>query len=238
MRKVKIVLFTGLFFSIVSPSHGMTASEILSRARVNIADQATAGNRQAFTDAQLLAFLNDGQREANILSWLLQDRISLTLASGTTEYVLPVDFLSTDRVLFNGTKLAQTSLNELDANTPAWTTASGATPQKYYLYRTTTTIIGFYPAPRSLTYTNVTIYYIKQPIELTSTSETPWNGWTSLKPYHTALVYYVSYRALKALGQDTLATTYFQEWASSVEIMRKGTTNMPDFNPGYIGQRK
>ena len=68
MRKVKIVLFTGLFFSIVSPSHGMTASEILSRARVNIADQATAGNRQAFTDAQLLAFLNDGQREANILS--------------------------------------------------------------------------------------------------------------------------------------------------------------------------
>jgi len=238
MRKIKIVLFLGLLFTIVSPSHGMTAAEILTRVRINIADQATSGNRQAFSDSDLLGFLNDGQREANILGWLLQDRITLTLASGTTEYALPADFLSTDRVLFNGQKLEQTSLSQLDANTPGWSSSSGSTPQKYYLYRTTSTLIGLVPAPRSLTITSLTVYYIKQPIELTSTSETPWNGWSSLKPYHTALVYYVSYRACRALEEDALATSYYQEWAAAVEIMRKGTTSMPDFNPGFVGQRK
>lgn len=238
MRKVKVVLFLGLFFSIVSPSHGMTAAQIIDRVRVNIADQSTAGNRQAFSDADLLKFLNDGQREANILSWLLQDRVTLTLTSGTTEYALPVDFLSTDRVLFNGQKLEQTSLSQLDANTPGWSSASGSTPQKYYLYRTTYTLLGLVPAPRSLTITSLTVYYIKQPIELTSTSETPWNGWASLTPYHTALVYYVSYRACRALEEDSLAQSYYQEWASSIEVMRKGITSMPDFNPGFIGQRK
>lgn len=238
MRKIKIILAMGLLFTIVSPSHGMTAAEILTRVRINIADQATAGNRQSFSDADLLAYMNDGQREANILAWLLQDRINLTLVSGTTEYALPADFLSTDRVLFNGAKLTQTSLNELDANTPAWTTTSGATPQKYYLYRTTTTVLGFYPAPRSPTYTNITVYYVKQPAELTSTSQTPWNGWSSLTPYHTALVYYVTYRANKALNKETEATSFYQEWAAAIEIMRKGTTSMPDFNPGYVGQRK
>ena len=238
MRKLKLILFLGLLSTVVSPSHGMTAAEILDRVRVNIADQSTAGNRQQFTDAALLAYLNDGQREANILGWLLQDRINLTLVSGTTEYALPADFLSTDRVLFNNQKLIQTSLSELDAGSPAWGSSSGPTPQKYYLYRTTTTVIGFVPAPRSPTITTIRLFYIKQPIELTSTSETPWNGWNSLTPYHTALTYYVTYRCYKAMQEETSATTYFQEWANSIEIMRKGTTNMPDFTPGFIGQRK
>lgn len=238
MRKIKMILAMGLLFTIVSPSHGMTASEILDRVRVNIADQSTAGNRQQFTDATLLAYLNDGQREANILAWLLQDRINLTLVSGTTEYALPADFLSTDRVLFNGQKLTQTSLNELDSTSPGWSTSTGATPQKYYLYRTTVTVMGFVPAPRSPTITTVTMYYIKQPAELTSTSQTPWNGWASLTPYHTALVYYVSYRAYKAIDENENASAYYQEWSAAIEIIRKGTTSMPDFNPGFVGQRK
>lgn len=226
-------------FSYIAPSHALTASEIISRARVNVKDQSSVNNRQQFTDATMLGFLNDGQREANILAWLLQDIYTLQLSSGTREYPLPNDFLSTDRVLHNDRKLEQTSLNQLDANSPGWLAATGTTPQKYYLYRTTNTVIGFSPKPYGIfTSTNVVIYYIKQPIELTSLSQTPWNGWQSLTPYHTALVYYVTYRASKVLEEMDMADKFYSEWATSIDAMRKGVYTMPDFNPGFTGQRK
>lgn len=239
MLKKKVVLL-GLLFAIVSPSHGMMVSEILSRVRSNIKDQSTVvNNRQQFSDALLIQFLNDGQREANILAWLLQDQYTVTMASGTREYSLPIDFLATDRVLNNNVKLQQTSLNELDAVTPGWLAATGSTPQKYYLYRTTSTVIGFSPKPYGIfTSTSVVIFYIKQPVEVTSTSDTPWNGWASLTPYHTALVYYVTYRASRVLEDKEMGDAFYQEWTNAIEQMRHGIYSMPDFNPGFVGQRK
>jgi hypothetical protein len=84
----------------------------------------------------------------------------------------------------------------------------------------------------------VYVYYIKQPNEITSTSNTPWNGWGNLTPYHSALVYYISYRAYRVLEEDTLSAAYYQEWAAMIELMRHGIYTMPDFNPGFQGQRK
>lgn len=239
-RGNRVLLGSLLLLCFVSLSHGMTASDILTRARVNIKDQSTTvNNRQQFSDATLLTFLNDGQREANNFAWLLQDIYTFNLSSGTREYALPSDFLATDRVLYNNVKLQQTSLNELDSQSLGWLNATGTTPQKYYLYRTTYTLMGFSPKPYGVfTSTTVTVYYIKQPIELTSTTDTPWNGWNTLVPYHTALVYYVTYRAFKVLEENDLANMYYQEWSIAVDAMRKGVYTMPDFNPGFIGQRK
>lgn len=221
-----------------SPSYGQTVAEILSAARVNLKDQSAVNNRQQFTDATLITFLNDGQREANVLSWLLQTQTTLTLVAGTREYTLPANFLATDRVIHNNIKLEQTSLSQLDANNTGWLNSTGATPQKYYLYRTTTTVMGFHPKPSSPTVTSVTVYYLQQPIEISATSETPWNGWNNLTPYHSALIYYVSYRAFRSLEETELANAYYQEWLGSIEMMRRGIYSTPDFNPGFTGQRK
>ena len=237
-RRFKLLITFGLLFYAVSPSYSMTTAEILARVRVNIKDQSTIYNRQRFTDATLINFLNDGQREGNILAWLLQDRITLPIVSGTQEYNLPADFLATDRVLFNNVKLDQTSLSKLDTDTVGWAAATGAVPQKYYLYRATSTILGLVPKPLNPTILTLTVYYIKQPLEITSTSQTPWNGWNSLTPYHSALIYYVTYRAFRVMEEPTLADPYYQEWANSIEMMRKGVYTMPDFNPGFSGQRK
>lgn len=234
----KLLLVIGLMLSTAFPSHGMTVADILTRVRVNVKDQSTTSNRQQFTDATLINYLNDGQREANILAWLLQDKATLTLVSGTREYALPGDFLTSDRVIHNNIKLEQTSLSQLDANNTGWLSATGATPQKYYLYRTTFTQIGFYPKPSTPTVTAVFVYYIKQPIELTATTDTPWNGWSSLVPYHSSLTYYVTYRAYRALEENELANFYYQEWVNSIEQMRRGVSSTPDFNPGFVGQRK
>jgi hypothetical protein len=234
----KIIFAFILSLSVVLPSYGMTVSEILDRVRVNVKDQSSVTSRQQFSDATLINFANDGQREANILAWLLQDKITLTLVSGTQEYALPNDFISTNRVLHNNVKLAQTSLDQLDTETVGWLASTGATPQKYYLYKTTSTLIGLVPKPSSPTVTSLIVYYIKQPIEITATSDTPGNGWSSLTPYHSALVYYITYRAFRVLEEDELAKAFYQEWASSIEMMRHGIYSMPDFNPGFIGQRK
>jgi len=230
--------FVILVFLLASPSYGMTVAEILSRVRVNLKDQSVATDRQQFNDTSLIQYLNDGQREANVLAWLLQDIYTITLVSGTREYNLPADFLSTSRVLHNNLKLEQTSLDQLDADSKGWLAATGATPQKYYLYRSTYTLMGFHPKPTSPTVTSVVVYYIKQPVEITATTETPWNGWNTLTPYHSALVYYVTYRAFRALEENDLANMYYQEWATSIEMMRKGIYSMPDFNPGFTGKRE
>lgn len=228
-----------LFLCYASPSHGMTAAEIITRVRVNIKDQATTvNNRQQFSDSTLLIFLNDGQREANTACWLLQNTTSFNLVNGAREYALPIDFLTTNRVLFNNVKLEQTSLNQLDAESLGWLNSTGVTPQKYYIYRTTTTIIGFVPKPSSSTVAFVNVFYLQQPIEMTSTSDTPWSGYNSLIPYHTSLEYYATYRAFRVLEENDLANLYFQEWTNSLALMQRNLFATPDFNPGFTGQRK
>jgi hypothetical protein len=148
---------------------------------------------------------------------------------------LPEDFVATWRVEFNHRKLDQTSINELDAGSLGWKSATG-TPQKYYLYVSTAMWIGFEPAPTVLSTSAVTVYYISQPATLTSTSQTPFGGWAQLTPYHPALAYYIAYRGLGAVGDTALADRYYTEWANWLEIMRTGMLKTPDFNPGFKGR--
>jgi len=223
--------------SLVAPCWGQTAAEIITRARVLLNDSSSDATRQRFSDAQLLGFLNDGQREAVAFSWVLKSSYTLTLVAGTTEYALPSDFSSTWRVLYRNKKLEQTSLPELDANTVGWRNISG-TPQSYYLYLGASTNIGFYPAPTSASTGTVVVYYFQQPADLTSTSQTPWNSWTLLTPYQSGLAYYIAYRGYGSLQQMDLAAPYWQEWALYINGLKEASVKTPDFNPGITGQRK
>ncbi len=218
-------------------AYALTASAVIDRARIYLRDNSSDTGRQRYSDAQLLGWLNDAQNEANSYGWVLRSSTTVTLVSGTTEYALPSDFMATWRVEYSRRKLDQTSINELDATSLGWKSASGV-PQKYYLYVSTATWIGFYPAPVSTSTGTVTIYYVSQPATLTATSETPFLGWPQLTPYHPALAYYIAYRGLSALGDTTLADRYYQEWANWLEIMRTGSLKMPDFNPGFKGTAK
>lgn len=235
LRKLFALLaFSG---SLVAPCWGQTAADIITRARVLLNDTSSDSTRQRFSDAQLLGFLNDGQREAVAFSWVLKSSYTLTLVSGTTEYALPSDFVATWRVLYRDKKLDQTSLPELDANTVGWRNVAGI-PQKYYIYLGATTNIGFYPAPSTGSAGTVVVYYYQQPADLTTTSETPWNGWALLTPYQSGLVYYIAYRGYSALHQADLATPYFSEWALFVNGLKEAASKTPDFNPGIGGLRK
>jgi hypothetical protein len=226
----------------ISQATTLTASDVLTRARIYLRDQSTSANRQQFTDATLLQFLSDGMREANAQNWLLQSSTTFNLSLGTTEYSMPSDFMATMRVWFKPPggsylKLDQTSMDQLDAQSAGWTAAKG-TPTRYYFDRVGATVaIGFYPAPSVSNSTGpVIVYYVQQPADITSTSGTPFNGNLILQPYTSALAYYVAYRGFLTVEETDLANAYLQYWISFLGMMRQGTTKTPDFNPGFVGQ--
>lgn len=220
----------------------LASSDVLTRARVYLRDQSTNANRQQFPDSTLLQFLSDGQREANAQNWLIQSSTTLTLILGTTEYTLPGDAMAPLRVWFQPTggsfiKLDQTSMDQLDAQSAGWTSATGS-PTKYYVDRSTQVIsIGFYPAPSVSGSTGpVIVYYVQQPTDCTVTSCIPFNANVILQPYVSALAYYVAYRGFLSVEETDLADEYLKLWVSFLAIMRQGTFKTPDFNPGFVGQ--
>ncbi len=231
------LLSAALFLAPLAGVYALTASEIIDRARIMLRDTATDTTRQRYSDSQLLAWVNDGQREANSFAWILQSSFTITLAGGTTEYALPANFQASWRVLYKNKKLDQTSFNQLDAESLTWTTVTGDV-QKYYIYLATSTWIGFYPAPVSASTGTATVYFLQQPDELTSTTETPWNGWLQLAPYHSALAYFVAYRGLWTIGDTNQAERYLQEWNQWISVMKHGVMQAPDFNPGFGGRRE
>lgn len=235
MRK-RIVFLFALLWGASSPTYALSAASLITRARLMLRDTSTDTTRQKFSDAQLLAWLNDGQREANSFSWVLRGNTSISLAGGATEYVLPSDFMATWRVEFSNQKLDQTSWNELDADRPGWRTTTGK-PSKYWLRFSSVTLMGFYPAPVSSSTGTVTVDYIQEPTDITDTADSPWNNWEVLSPYHASLAYYMAFRGFGVLQDAPMAQQYFQEWQLYIEGMRTGLLKMPDYNPGMRGRR-
>lgn len=230
-------LFLGLLLAPLANGFCLTAADIMSRARVMMRDNASDTTRQRFSDSQLLEWVNDGQREANSFAWVMQSSYTFTLTGGTTEYFLPSDFQATWRVTYKNRKIDQTSLNQLDAESVQWMNAKGEV-QKYYVYLASTPVIGFQPAPVSTSTGTAVVYYLQQPAELTSTSQSPWNGWSQLVPYQSSLAYYVAYRGLWTIGDIDQANRYLEEWNQWVTVMKRGIMQAPDFNPGLQGRRE
>jgi len=231
-----VILLSGL-----AGATTLTASDILSRARVYLRDQSTAANRQQFPDATLLQFLSDGQREANAQNWMILSSTTFTLSAGTTEYVMPDDFMATYRVWYQAPgqailKIDQTSMDQLDAQSVGWTSASG-TPTKYYLDKSLASVyMGFYPAPIASSTGPVIVYYVQQTADCTTTSCIPFNGNLALQPYASSLSYYIAYRGFLTVEETDLANVYFQYWVAFLQLMHQGQGKTPDFNPGFIGQ--
>jgi hypothetical protein len=237
-----LLVLIGLWISPVLPSYALTAQQIDNEVRTYLKDQGINQTRQQFTDSTILSFINDGQREANAIAWLLRTYTPITLIAGTTEYVLPSDFMAPTRVILNtGTqivKLDATSLSQLDANNNGWESANGL-PINYWLNDTNNyNTIGFYPVPTTNSTGTVNVYYVQQPAELTSLTQVPFNNVVILYPYHSALIYYVVYRCYLALEEDDLAQPYYQEWLTWLGYMKTGVLKQPDFNPGASGRRQ
>lgn len=238
----RLILASLIILGLSCPSWSLTAADIITQVRVIIKDQSGNATRQYFPDSTLLLFMNDGQKEANQLAYIMQSSYTFSLTAGTTEYQMPSDYFTSLQTYVNtGTsfkKIDQTSFNQLDADNATWRSSPCGTAMKYYLDVSSQNIyMGIYPCVPTTPSETILTYYMQQLTDLTSTTQTPWNGKYQMYPYHSALIYYVTYRAYMTLEEPELANQYLGEWNQFLTTVRSGLNHMPDFNPGFGGTR-
>lgn len=237
MRFGRFVVGALLTLALSSPGWGLQLSDLLRECRAHLNDATSDTNFQRFSNQDLIDFLNQGQDDINDNVWVLQSTYTLDLAAGTTEYILPADFLTSVRVVLNNNKLIQTTRDNLDANTRGWQIAV-ATPTGYFIdnWSSTSTYVGFYPAPKYSTYGGeANITYVQKATPMVNLTDYPFNGKAFLFQYHRALIHFCV-----AQGWDTINITSKSEvfrslYANDIKLMLFNSQRMPDYNPSIHG---
>lgn len=226
---MKRVLFLAILLTSFSvPSYSKTASEIISDARVLARDPSATG-RARFTDAQILGFINEGQRDAIGATLCIRKAYVFDTSSGTVYYALPSDFMQIDRVLSDNERLEEKSPAKLDQNSAEWETVTGE-PINFFINFSSRTKIGIYPYPVSNSSTEtVKVEYYAQAAELTS-SDTPFNAITEFTPFHQMLAFYAAAEMGYIDGLINQSDRYFQRYA----IYRQQFNDYCRARPGYF----
>ncbi len=224
-----------LFLVLLSPAPAgaITLSTIRSDCRVYVKD--TGATRQRYSDAILLRFINEGQKDVNQQLWPIQKSYSFPLVSGTTYYSTPADFLHVLRLTRDFDVLDEKSPKALDKN-GEWEIVGGL-PQSYFVNFSSRSKIGFYPFPESSASTGtVRMDYVAQVADLAADSDTPYNSILELQPYGHLLSFYCAYRAALIDGQMDMGQAYFAEYQRGLARMSEDATARPAYKPGVVGR--
>jgi hypothetical protein len=163
----------------------MLASDIATRVRRTFGDDAGI----LITDADILRWINDAQREIAVKANLLQVRATTAVAPGVNEVAVPANILRLHSVKFQNVKLIALSQNEADQfDLGAVPTTSRATPTHYWLFANTLTL---YPAPNTTDPDDLKMYYTRTPVEVTALGDTP----ELPVEYHNRIVEYCAAQA-------------------------------------------
>lgn len=95
--------------------------EIITRARYTLADPKA----ERWSDAQLLSYLDEGQKDLCRRAKLLRSETSFNVLEGVNEYSMPDDFLLLDSVFYNDRSLSMVGHLELESRDANWTTREG-----------------------------------------------------------------------------------------------------------------
>lgn len=201
-------------------------------------------NQTRFTSSQYTAALNRGQEQfAFDTRSFFKDASTITVVDGTAAYSLPSDFLWEKKVTHKGLKLEPISRETIEfyKRSDDWSDDTG-TP-KYFVIdpeeaRKTITL---FPIPKSEDAgANLILTYYPIPTALADGTDTPFNGYALLAPYHIAVAAYAAWLmttyetqtpeimakrgALNKVYQDkaTEAADHFQNTASENIRLRGG----------------
>lgn len=151
----------------------MNGSEIALRVKRQFGDEAGA----QITDADILRWINDSQREIAVHNDLLQTIATTNVVAAEDQYPLPPDVLTLRSVRFGGRKLSHLSQAEVANFIQSQGTGSGqeatGTPTHYSSWGLK---VDLYPTPAAANLTQaekLQIYYTRQPTTMTSLVETP-----------------------------------------------------------------
>ena len=235
------ILASALVLGLALPSLGraLTLSQLETQTRTLLRDTASDTNFQRFSTSQIDTFLNEAQRQMQNDAWLYQGAFSMGLTSGTIEYPLPADYISTIRVTISSAAITQVSFQGLDQNSTNWTVAT-ATPTEYFIDSFVSggaSMIGFYPNPKFTAANSVFVQYVRQVPTLVNPTDVPFAGNSELLPYHDALADFAAARAWQLLGRPDLSTWLMTMYSSRASQARANLNKQPNWLPGAQGDR-
>lgn len=236
--------FAGLLLCFVAlPVQALTLSQVRTEVRRAIRDNPSDASRYRYTDAVLLDFINEAQRETVNLTWLAEKTSSYVLTPQTSYYALPADFLAGTQAYFKYVggdviELDELSQKGLYDTMPTWEKESGS-PVNYWVSNfpnpsasnPTTMRISYIPIPTAQSTGTVVLWYNYQVADLASDSDVPFDGRRDLIPYHMALSYSVISRIKDMEGKSAEATAYQARYDRAVLVMKDCLGRRPNFNP-------
>lgn len=143
----------------------MLASEISDRVKRQFGD--TAGIQ--ITDADVIRWINDAQREIAKSDGLLQTFATTDSVAGQQEYVRPPDILTLRSVHYDGRKLQALSPQEAEDFISSNDTSTGV-PDRFWIWATK---IFLYPIPAAAGIGSIRIFYTRQPRLIDDLTDTP-----------------------------------------------------------------
>lgn len=223
-------------------AHALTLSDLRTEVRLAVRDNPSDSTFRRYSDATLLNYLNEAQRDMVNMTSLAERTTAYILTAGVTYYTLPTDLTSIKQLYFtrsNDTiQLEQRLQKSLYDKTPNWDRNSG-TPSSYWVSGATSPSqsstdlrISYFPVPTRLSTGTVTIWYNAIVSDMSSDSDAPFDNRRHLYTYHIGLAYHTVMRIKLREGKADEAASYNALYLNTVEVMRRRVTEMPDYTPG------
>lgn len=212
-----------------APASALTLADLRTQARTLALDN---GTRLRFSTSTIDTWLNEAQKIITLEIKPILKSTSFELASGTTYYSLPSDFLQISRVTLRHQEIGETTPEAL-AGKVGWNWfESKGLPSSYYINFSSRTKLAFYPWPNTTSSTGTVRYeYWAQSTDMSATTDQPWNSITELAPFHHALAYFAAARMAAIDGRPDLAVFYRTTFLEEVERMRREAKSRPSYRP-------
>lgn len=185
----------------------MDVSEIITRVKRQFGDEVGS----QVTDADIIRWINDAQRDIAVNNQLFQTRATAGVAANQSTYTLPPDILTIHSVRFGTRKLQGISMQEAEIEIPD--TGETGEPQKFWIWGGN---VSLYPTPGTSDTDDLLIFYTRQPAPITTTAdvlELP-------SHYHNRVVEYCLQQAYELDENWEAAQMKSQQFQQGVEKLR------------------
>ena len=236
-----ILIVVGFCFAWPAVGSALQLSEIRTQVRRYILDNDSSNRR--YSDAELLSFINEVQRDFINQTWATRDSTEITLVANTTYYDLPNDLIAVTQVIFidsnsNTIELEEKTEKYFYTNEPDFEKTAGSQPDRYFIRLSTQDAnpleIAFVPVPDSTADDGtLRVDYVDIATDLSSDTDIPFEGFRHLYPYHDALTYgtVARIKALEGMGD---AATFNQAYLSVIKLATDRLGQSPNWNPGLL----
>lgn len=200
---------------------GLSPEDIAARVKRQFGDE----DGSQVTDADIVRWINDAQREISVQHDLMQKKATAATVANQNSYSLPADILRLRSVKFQGITLEGISLEQADELLPAnaQSVAQGyptGTPCSFWVFAGQ---INLYPAPASTSASDLTIYYTATIVDLAALTGDAPNIITLPPEYHNSILEYCLKQAYELDANTALMQAKGNEFQQGIDRLKANT---------------